>query len=140
MSSSVNVSPPPPSVVRDVLEWQHSRKYLYWRVKRRIAEQASPPPLFFWIKRWSRALTFPPPQGLRKHLSALPFEDQTAKLTTIMGRAYEDDKAFLAKLEADGPAVRNQVAMLKMAALSRSVAALLVGLSDKDKAAVLKDL
>jgi hypothetical protein len=102
-------------VVRDVLEWRSSRGYLYWRVKRRVAEQA-----------------------LRKQLTPhLSHDDATAKIKGLMGHSYDGDKAFLDKLASDGAAVHAGLATFKTTALAASVAALLTGLSPVERAAVV---
>ena len=104
-------------VVRDVLDWKSSRAYMYWRVKRRLAED-----------------------DLRKQLTAVGVDHASAteSVKEIIGKAYGDDQAFLAALEKDGPSIEAQVNALKTRALSASVAALLTGLSDEQKKAVLE--
>ena len=99
-------------VVRDVLDWKSSRSYMYWRVKRRLAED-----------------------DLRKQLTAVGVDHASAteSVKEIIGKAYGDDQAFLAALEKDGPSIEAQVNALKTRALSASVAALLTGLSDEQE-------
>jgi len=104
-------------VVRDVLEWKKSREYLYWRVKRRLAEQEL-------VKDLTKVGT--------------AHEVATAQVAKILGEDYDSDQAFLAKMEQDGAAVREEVAGLKTGALTKSVAALLAGLSADQKTEILK--
>ena len=107
-------------VVRDVLDWKSSRSYMYWRVKRRLAED-----------------------DLRKQLTGVGVDHAAAteSVKKIVGdSAYDDDEAFLAKLAEDGPSIEAQVGALKTKALSASVAALLSGLSEDQKKAVLENV
>ena len=107
-------------VVRDVLNWKSSRAYMYWRVKRRLAED-----------------------HLRNQLTSAGIDHTVAteSVESIVGpAAYGDDKAFLELLEKDGPSVEAQVGALKTKALTASIAALLTGLSDEQKKAVLAEL
>jgi len=106
-------------VVRDVLEWKKSREYLYWRVKRRLAEQEL-------VKDLGKA--------------GVEHEAASAQVAKVLGEAYGSDQAFLAKMEQDGKAVKAEVATLKTQALTKSVAALLAGLSEEQKGEVLKSI
>ena len=66
-------------VVRDVLTFEDSRTYLYWRVKRRVAEGA-----------------------LVKALKAqVGHKQATADVAAIFGDAYNGDKAFLKKVSVE---------------------------------------
>ena len=63
-------------VVRDVLDFRNSREYLFWRVKRRVAEQGLVKPL-------------------KRHLG---HKAATAEVARLFGAAYDNDKAFLDKV------------------------------------------
>ena len=107
-------------VIRDVLSWPRSRAYLAKRLKRRLAED-----------------------DLRKQLTGVGVDHAAAteSVKKIVGdSAYDDDEAFLAKLAEDGPSIEAQVGALKTKALSASVAALLSGLSEDQKKAVLENV
>ena len=107
-------------VVRDVLEWKSSRAYLYWRVKRRIAED-----------------------GLRKELiedADMDFESASAEIVSLVGDAYEDDKTFVAHLEANAGSIADHVSKLKTEAVATAVKTLLAELSSDEKESILGSL
>jgi len=108
-------------VVRDVLNFKTSREYLYWRIKRRIAEQ-----------------------GLREQLTKAPgnmsHEEATAAIVELMNGAYDDDRAFLDKLDSDGSAVHKSLGDLKTKGVAASIEGLLAGLTAEQKASVLSGL
>lgn len=105
-------------VVRDVLTFKTSREYMYWRIKRRVAEQSLVKPL-------------------QKHVG---FKAATAQVTELFGDAYNDDQAFLVKLEKDHEAIGKALGSAKTTALAASVALLLDGLTQDQKDAILAGL
>merc|ERR1711988_1912898 len=85
-------------VVRDVLSWKSSRAYLYWRVKRRIAED-----------------------GLRKELmedADMDFENASAEIVSLTGDAYNEDQSFVAYLEENSGSIADHVSKLKTEAVA----------------------
>jgi len=109
-------------VIRDSLEWKSSRSYMYWRVKRRIAEDA-----------------------LRNKImeadASLDHAAATAKVETMVGAAsYADDKKFLAFLEDEGDGLDAQVGALKVSAIQAAVSAMFEGLDETQKKDIISAL
>jgi hypothetical protein len=105
-------------VVRDVLNFKTSREYMYWRIKRRVAEQTLVKPL-------------------QKHVG---FKAATDQVKALFGNAYNEDKAFLVKLEKDHEAIGKALGSVQTTALAASVALLLKGLTPEQKETVLGSL
>ena len=109
-------------VIRDVLEWKSSRATMYWRVKRRIAEDE-----------------------LRNKImeadASLDHYAATAKVEAMVGEAsYADDQKFLEFLEMDGASLDAQVGGLKISAIKAAVAQMFDGLDESQKADILAGL
>merc|ERR1719326_1399890 len=109
-------------VIRDKLEWKSSRAYMYWRVKRRIAEDE-----------------------LRGSImAAAPHLDHAAatdKVVEMVGEtAYDSDQGFLEKIADEGFELPAQLKTLKLASITATVKAMMEGLDASDKAAIMSGL
>ena len=107
-------------VVRDVLAWPRAREYLYWRTRRRLAED-------------ELRAKFTAVDG------ALPRADVTAQIEALAGAAAcGDDRAFLAWAEgaASAAAVGAALDALKTQGVATAVQALLASLPAAEAAAV----
>jgi len=108
-------------VIRDVLEWKSSRSYMYWRVKRRIAEDE-----------------------LRNKImeadASLDHAAATAKVEAMVGDSFNDDQKFLEYLEMEGAGLDSQVGGLKISAIKSAVAAMFDGLDADQKAEIMSGL
>jgi len=109
-------------VIRDVLEWKSSRATMYWRVKRRIAEDE-----------------------LRNKImeadATLDHAAATAKVEAMVGAGnYADDQKFLEYLEMEGAGLDAQVGGLKMSAIKAAVAEMFDGLDETQKQEILSGL
>jgi len=108
-------------VVRDVLDFKTSREYLYWRVKRRIAEQSLR-------------------ENLTKAPANLSHEAATAEVMRLMDGAYDNDRAFLEKLDKDGSSLTKALGDLKTKGVAASIEDLLSSLTADQKAAIIAGL
>lgn len=108
-------------VIRDELEWSSSRKYLYWRIRRRLLED-----------RFKEAL-------MTASGGALDDAAATEKLAAAMGGDVSDDDA-VQWLEANQATQDDMIKSVRVETAAAAVASLLDGLSDADKATVLDKL
>ena len=108
-------------VVRDVVDWPNAREYFAWRVRRRLAQD-----------------------GLVKALKGadanLAHADAVAKLADMMGGDWEDDRAVLGWFDSAKSQIDELVQQTRDAAIQKTVADLVDGLSAEAKAALLKSL
>ena len=110
-------------VVREVLEWPRAREYLYWRTRRRLAEDEAT-------------------AALARADAAVAGAKARAELEALAGAAtYADDQAMLAWLEGDGAAaVAKRAGALRVGGTTAAVQKLLDGLTPAERAAVLAGL
>jgi len=111
-------------VIRDVLSWPKCRTYLYWRTKRRLAEDA--------LKARFKAAAG----------DELSKAEVAAAVADLAGAAHGDDKAFLAWAESAPAkaAVAAKLDAVKLAAVTGAVAKLLAGLPADARAKALANL
>lgn len=107
-------------VVRDVLQFKDSRKYFYWRLKRRLAEAA--------VRKEMKAAD-----------SKLSYYEMSEKLMGMCPE-WEDDHKVLAWLKEEKPAIKSMVTELRKAAVKRDVSAMLGVLSESERSSVLSGL
>lgn len=109
-------------VIRDVVPWKSSREYFYWRVRRRLAQDALA-------------------KELKAADSALSHKDAVAVIEGwLSGIEWEDDKAVLAFLESSGDELASQVGSFKAASIKKEIQAMMAELSAEEKAALLASL
>jgi len=109
-------------VIRDVVSWERSREYFYWRVRRRLAQDA----LVKQLKAGDGALS---------HGDAV--EAVKGWLSSV---AWEDDKAVLDYLAASADDIADKLAAAKVVAAKKSVASILDDLTPEAKAALIAEL
>jgi len=108
-------------VIRDKLEWKSSRAYMYWRVKRRIAEDELR-------------------DGIMAAAPHLDHYAATDKIVEMVGDAYESDKGFLEYLVSKEFDLNEQVKSLKLASITATVKAMMEGLDATEKAAIVSGI
>lgn len=109
-------------VIRDVVPWERSREYFYWRVRRRLAQDAL-------VKQ------------LKQADDALSHADAVATVREWTSEVdWEDDKAVLDFLESQGDAVSAKVMEASIAGAKKAVSSILDDLSAEAKAELLKSL
>jgi len=110
-------------VIRDIVPWKNAREYFFWRVRRRLAQDA-----------------------LVKKLKAADSELNHAACLTMLrdwigGKAsWEDDKAVLAFFENEGVTIDEKLGQVKEASVEKTVAGMLESLGPDAKAKILKNL
>ena len=109
-------------VIRDVVSWKRSREYFYWRVRRRLAQDA----LVKEVKAADETMS---------HADAV-----ATVRGWIDGADWEDDKAVLELLTSDADAIAAKLEAAKVAAAKKTVEAIIGGLSDDAKEELLKSL
>jgi len=110
-------------VIRDIVPWKRAREYFFWRLRRRLMQDAH-------VKQ------------LKEADSTLAHADCLTLLRGWMGEeaSWEDDKAVLAFFESQGAAIEENMGKVRVEGVTKTVAALLASLSDADKEAVLGSL
>jgi len=110
-------------VIRDIVPWKRAREYFFWRVRRRLMQDALV-------------------QQLKAADSSLAHADCLQLLRGWMGEeaSWEDDKAVLAFFESQGATIADNMGKVRVEGITKTVAALLASLSDADKAAVLESI
>jgi len=109
-------------VIRDIVPWERSREYFYWRVRRRLAQDSL-------VK------------SLKAADSDLSHADAVATVAGWVGDVdWEDDKAVLAFLQSESDAIGAKLGEARAAAAKKAVAEIVSGLSDDAKAELLKSL
>ena len=110
-------------VIRDIVPWARAREYFFWRVRRRLMQDA----LVSSLKEADSSL------------------DHAACLTMLSewmaGKAsWEDDQAVLQFFESEGAVIDEKMGEVRKESVKKTVAALLDSLSEGDKADLLKSL
>jgi len=107
-------------VIRDIVPWKRAREYFFWRVRRRLMQDA----LVKQLKVADRTLA---------HADCLNL------LRDWMGNAasWEDDKATLDFFESQGATIEENLGKVRVEGVKKTVAALLASLSDAERAAVV---
>jgi len=110
-------------VIRDIVPWERAREYFFWRVRRRLMQDAL-------VKE------------LKAADDALSHAECLAMLNTWMdGKAsWEDDKAVLQFFESEGATIDEKLGEVRVASVKKTVAALLDSLTEADKSELLKSL
>jgi len=110
-------------VIRDIVPWARAREYFFWRVRRRLMQDA----LIGELKAAD---------------SSLGHADCLRMMCTWMeGKAeWEDDKAVLQFLEAEGATIDEKLGEVRKESVKKAVTALLGSLSEADKADLIKAL
>jgi len=103
-------------VIRKALEWESSREFFFWRLKRRLDEGELCKPL--------------------NEYGA----DAKAEIQALAGNAYGEDKAFLTWLDSNKDAVHARIAEVKTAYTTKLVKELLAGLDDTTRSNVVGEL
>jgi acetyl-CoA carboxylase/biotin carboxylase 1 len=108
-------------VIRDVVSWEKARPYFYWRVRRRIAQDA----LVGQLKAADGAVSH---------------ADGVAKLKEWCAVDWEDDEAVLGWFSDAAEKIEAELDAVRTAAVGKTVADLLAGLSPEAKAELLAKL
>jgi len=98
-------------VIRDIVPWKRARQYFYWRVRRRLLQDAI-------VKQLKVADT------------TLSHAECLSMLTKWIGEkaAWSDDKAVVAAFESNGPMLDKKLGEVRVEAVQKAVAALLATL------------
>ena len=110
-------------VIRDIVPWKRAREYFFWRMRRRLMQDALV-------------------GQLKEADSSLSHADCLNLLAQWMGdkASWEDDKGVLAFFEAEGATIDDKLGEVRVESVKKTVAALLSGLSDEAKAELIKSL
>jgi len=110
-------------VIRDIVPWKRAREYFFYRVRRRLMQDA----LVGSLKEADGSLT---------HADCLNL------LAGWMGdkASWEDDKAVLKFFESEGASIDEKLGEVRLGAVKKTVASLLEGLSADAKAELLKSI
>jgi len=108
-------------VIRDVVPWAEARSTFYWRVRRRLAQDA----LVKQLKEADASL---------EHAAAVE------ALKGWVSADWEDDQAVLQCFESDSAKIAEGIEAFKTEAVGKTVSSLLAGLSDDAKAKLLGSL
>ena len=110
-------------VIRDIVPWAQAREYFFWRVRRRLMQDA----LVASLKEADSSL------GHAECLSMLA--------SWMEGKAsWEDDQAVLTFFKAESAVIDERLRDVRTESVKKSVASLLRCLSAADRDAVLKSL
>jgi len=110
-------------VIRDIVPWERAREYFFWRVRRRLMQDA-------FVTELKGA------DGDLSHADAL-----TMLASWMDGKAsWEDDKAVLQFFEAEGAMIDEKLQEVQKESVKKTVTALLDGLSEANRAELLKSL
>ena len=98
-------------VIRDIVPWKRAREYFFWRVRRRLLQDAI-------VKQ------------LKVADSTLSHADCLSMLTKWIGEkaSWTDDKAVVAAFESNGPMLDKKLGEVRVEAVQKAVAALLATL------------
>jgi acetyl-CoA carboxylase/biotin carboxylase 1 len=107
-------------VIRDVVPWKRAREYFFWRVRRRLVQDAL-------VKE------------LKAADASLSHADCLTMLNGWIGEkaSWDDDKAVLAFLEGEGAVIDEALGKVRVESIKKSVEQLLGQLSDDERAAIL---
>jgi len=108
-------------VIRDIVPWQRAREYFFWRVRRRLLQDAL-------VKE------------LKAADSGLSHADCLTMLSGWIGEKadWSDDKAIVGAFEAEGELLDAKLGEVRVEAVKNAVAALLATLPEADRADVAK--
>merc|ERR1711871_357715 len=110
-------------VIRDVVPWKRAREYFFWRVRRRLVQDA----LVAQLKAADASLS---------HADCLSMLG-----SWIDGKAsWEDDKAVLAFFQGEGAVIDEKLGEVRAESVKTTVAALLDTLSPEQKSELLQSL
>jgi len=110
-------------VIREIVPWKNAREYFFWRVRRRLAQDA----LVKKLKAADSELT---------HAACL-----TMIRNWIGGKAsWEEDKAVLNFFESEGVTIDEKLGQVKEASVEKTVAGMLESLGPDAKAKILANL
>eukprot|EP00746_Dinoflagellata_sp_MGD_P159399 gnl/MRDRNA2_/MRDRNA2_86689_c0_seq2.p1 gnl/MRDRNA2_/MRDRNA2_86689_c0~~gnl/MRDRNA2_/MRDRNA2_86689_c0_seq2.p1 ORF type:complete len:2174 (+),score=459.70 gnl/MRDRNA2_/MRDRNA2_86689_c0_seq2:114-6635(+) len=107
--------------IRDELEWKGARKFFYWRIRRRINEDAFKDRL------------------IAASGGGMSFKDATAKVQSAMGGDL-DDQAACQWYESNGPAMDAAVKAVRVENVPDAISKMLDGLSDAEKQNIIGQL
>merc|ERR1719272_123890 len=108
-------------VIRECVPWAKARGYFYWRVRRRLAQDAL-------VKQ------------LKESDASLAHAAGVAMLQGWCDVDWEDDQAVLGWFESGSAKIEAGIGEYQTEAVGKTVAALLAGLSDEAKAKVVASL
>lgn len=109
-------------VIRDVVPWENARTYFFYRVRRRLAQDAL-------VKK------------LKASDDSMTHADAISLVQGMVGDVdWEDDKAVFDFLDKEGEAIEKSVEGVRVAAAKKAVAELMSGLSEEAKAELLSSL
>ena len=110
-------------VVRDIVPWERAREYFFWRVRRRLMQDALV-------------------SELKAADASLSHADCLSMLATWMGdkASWDDDKAVLAFFESEGAVIDEKLGEVRKDSVKKTIADLLSNVSPDDKEAILKAL
>jgi acetyl-CoA carboxylase/biotin carboxylase 1 len=107
--------------IRDELQWKSSRSFFYWRIRRRISEDAFKDRL------------------IQASGGAMPLSEANEKVLATLGSEM-DDQAAAAWYESNADAMDAAVKAVRMASTASTVSKLLAGLSDADRQTILRQV
>jgi len=110
-------------VIRDIVPWERAREYFFWRVRRRLMQDAMV-------------------SELKAADSTLSHADCLTMLNGWMsGKAsWEDDKAVITFFESEGAMIDDKLGEVRKESVKSTIANLLASLPAGDKDAILKAL
>ena len=110
-------------VIRDIVPWERAREYFFWRVRRRLMQDAMV-------------------SELKAADSTLSHADCLTMLNGWMsGKAsWEDDKAVITFFESEGAMIDDKLGVVRKESVKSTIANLLASLPAGDKDAILKAL
>merc|ERR1719424_2623940 len=110
-------------VIRDIVPWERAREYFFWRVRRRLMQDAMV-------------------SELKAADSTLSHADCLTMLNGWMsGKAsWEDDKAVITFFESEGAMIDDKLGEVRKESVKSAIANLLASLPAGDKDAILKAL
>jgi acetyl-CoA carboxylase/biotin carboxylase 1 len=110
-------------VIRDIVPWERAREYFFYRVRRRLLQDA----MISQLKAADEALT---------HTECLNL------LRKWMGEkaSWEDDKAVIAFFESQGAQIDEKLGEVRLESVKKTVASLVSNLTDAQKSAVIDSL
>jgi acetyl-CoA carboxylase/biotin carboxylase 1 len=110
-------------VIRDIVPWERAREYFFWRVRRRLMQDA-----------------------LVSELKAADGSLSHAECLTMLGNwmsgkaSWDDDKAVLGFFEGEGAMIDEKLGEVRKESVKKAISSMLAGLSSGDKDDILKAL
>merc|ERR1719424_1204343 len=110
-------------VIRDIVPWERAREYFFYRVRRRLLQDA----MVSQLKAADEALT---------HTDCLNL------LRKWMGEkaSWEDDRTVISLFESQGAEIDGKLGEVRLESVKKTVASLLSNLTDAQKSAVIDSL